>query len=47
MVKSGSGTAGLGLGNLRRRAEKLHGQFDIESPDGGGTVLIWQVPLAH
>ena len=42
-----SGTGGLGLGNLRRRAEKLHGTFDVESPVGGGTVLTWQVPLAQ
>jgi signal transduction histidine kinase len=38
-------TGGLGLGNLRRRAEKLQGQFSIESPDAGGTVLSWQVPI--
>jgi signal transduction histidine kinase len=38
---------GLGLGNLRRRADKLHGQFSIEHPDAGGTQLVWQVPLAH
>ncbi len=38
---------GLGLGNLRRRAEKLHGHFEIESPDTGGTILHWQVPLAQ
>jgi two-component system, NarL family, sensor histidine kinase DevS len=37
---------GLGLPNLRRRAEKLHGRFDVESPSTGGTVLTWQVPLA-
>jgi signal transduction histidine kinase len=36
---------GLGLGNLRRRAEKLHGQFTIESPDDGGTKLLWLVPV--
>ena len=36
---------GLGLGNLRRRAEKLHGQFQTESPSAGGTMLTWQVPL--
>jgi signal transduction histidine kinase len=40
-------TGGLGLGNLRRRAEKLHGTFAIESPEGGGTILNWQVPLAQ
>ncbi len=38
---------GLGLGNLRRRADKLHGQFSVEHPDAGGTQLVWQVPLAQ
>ncbi|HXQ43511.1 MAG TPA: GAF domain-containing sensor histidine kinase [Acidimicrobiales bacterium] len=36
---------GLGLGNLRRRAEKLHGQFTADSPDTGGTSLVWEVPV--
>ena len=36
---------GNGLGNMRRRAEKLNGDFDIESPDSGGTLLVWQVPV--
>jgi len=36
---------GLGLVNLRRRAEKLNGQFDVECPTTGGTVLTWRVPL--
>jgi signal transduction histidine kinase len=35
----------LGLINLRRRAEKLGGTFEIGRADGGGTSLIWQVPL--
>ncbi len=38
---------GLGLVNLRRRAEKLRGSFVIESPPTGGTRLSWQVPLAE
>jgi signal transduction histidine kinase len=38
---------GLGLGNLRRRAEKLHGRFEIGHPEVGGTELIWVVPLDH
>jgi signal transduction histidine kinase len=42
--ESEAGSGGLGLGNLRARAEKLHGQCTIESPGSGGTVLIWQVP---
>jgi len=37
---------GLGLVNLRRRAEKLHGQFATETPETGGTSLIWQVPVS-
>ncbi len=43
----GPSEGGLGLGNLRRRAEKLHGQFTAESPESGGTKLIWRVPLDH
>ncbi|MGA2307300.1 MAG: GAF domain-containing sensor histidine kinase [Acidimicrobiales bacterium] len=35
---------GLGLANLRRRAEKLHGHLDVDS-QVGGTVLTWRVPL--
>jgi signal transduction histidine kinase len=42
-----TGEGGLGLGNLRRRAEKLHGQLVIEVPEGGGTLLTWQVPISH
>jgi signal transduction histidine kinase len=37
---------GLGLPNLRRRAEKLQGCLVIESPDAGGTILTWQVPIS-
>jgi signal transduction histidine kinase len=36
---------GLGLANLQRRAEKLHGTFVAESPKGGGTLLTWEVPV--
>jgi signal transduction histidine kinase len=46
-INAAQATAGgLGLGNLRRRAEKLHGTFEIENPAGGGTSLIWQVPIS-
>ena len=45
MVGARAASGGLGLGNLRRRAEKLHGHFEVDSPAAGGTVLIWQVPL--
>jgi len=36
---------GLGLGNLRRRAEKLRGSFSIEGLEDGGTAVVWQVPV--
>ena len=38
-------TPGLGLINLRDRAEKLGGTFEIHPRDGGGTRLVWAVPL--
>jgi signal transduction histidine kinase len=38
---------GNGLGNMRRRAEKLSGSFEIETPDAGGTLLVWQVPISQ
>ncbi|HEY5110973.1 MAG TPA: GAF domain-containing protein [Acidimicrobiales bacterium] len=37
-------TEGMGLANLRHRAEKLGGVFAIE-PVGGGTRVLWQVPV--
>ena len=36
---------GLGLINLHDRAEKLDGTFEIHPRDGGGTRLVWTVPL--
>jgi signal transduction histidine kinase len=38
-------TGGMGLVNLRHRAEKLHGTCVIEPVDGGGTRVIWSVPV--
>ncbi len=38
-------SAGLGLANMRNRAEKLNGTFSITQADGGGTRLEWSVPL--
>jgi len=38
-------TSGLGLTNLRRRAEKLLGELKIDSLDSG-TTIEWKVPLA-
>lgn len=36
---------GLGLVNMRNRAEKLSGSFDVSSGAQGGTRLVWRVPL--
>jgi signal transduction histidine kinase len=38
-------TSGLGLVNLRERARKLAGTFEIFPGPGGGTRLVWSVPL--
>jgi signal transduction histidine kinase len=35
---------GLGLSNLRHRAEKLGGTLEFHVPDGGGTLVVWSVP---
>jgi signal transduction histidine kinase len=35
---------GMGLTNLASRAEKLGGIFEIQTPRGGGTRLLWSVP---
>jgi signal transduction histidine kinase len=45
--RSSSSGGGLGLLNMRRRAEKLLGSMELEVPESGGTVLIWQVPLSR
>ncbi len=37
---------GLGLGNMERRAQRLGGTFSIASGPEGGTVVLWEVPLA-
>jgi signal transduction histidine kinase len=36
---------GLGLENMRARAEQLGGHFTAEPRNGGGTSLGWRVPL--
>ncbi|MGO8864056.1 MAG: GAF domain-containing sensor histidine kinase [Acidimicrobiales bacterium] len=37
---------GLGLANMRHRAEKLGGSLVVEGRNGAGTSLTWTVPLA-
>ena len=44
-VPLAGGNGGLGLVNLRNRAEKLNGSFQIVSEAGEGTRLIWTVPI--
>jgi signal transduction histidine kinase len=41
----GTTAGGLGLVNLRRRAEKLGGEVTIGEPDDGGTSIVWRVPV--
>ncbi len=38
---------GMGMGNMRRRAEKLNGTFEVDCPPTAGTTLTWDVPLAQ
>ena len=38
---------GLGLANMRRRAEKLNGQLEVGNAPLGGTVLTWRVPISE
>jgi signal transduction histidine kinase len=43
----GRAEGGLGLNNLRHRAEKLNGEFEVASNPNGGTVLMWRVPFSE
>ncbi|MFE9451597.1 GAF domain-containing protein [Streptomyces sp. NPDC006739] len=36
-----------GLRNVAERAEQLGGQFEVSSPEGGGALLRWRVPLTR
>ncbi|MGW0880130.1 sensor histidine kinase [Streptomyces sp. NPDC002671] len=51
-LKVSDGGAGIppggrrsGLLNMAERAEKLGGRLEVTSPEGGGAVLDWHVPL--
>ncbi len=53
VVDNGSGLdesnvreGGMGLANMRHRAEKLGGSLSVEGDAGAGTSLTWAVPLA-
>jgi len=39
------GAGGMGLKNLRTRAEKLNGTFEVRAEAGGGTRVVWSVPI--
>ena len=39
------GSGGNGVGNMRNRASRLHGDFSIGARDSGGTSVRWMVPL--
>jgi signal transduction histidine kinase len=43
--ENGDGTGGLGLKNMRQRAERLGGGMEIGTSREGGTRLTWHVPL--
>ena len=45
--RGGSTEGGLGLVNMRRRAEKLGGEMTVEDLETGGTVLNWRIPLTY
>ncbi|MEV8070647.1 ATP-binding protein [Streptomyces sp. NPDC085995] len=34
-----------GLANMAERARRLGGDLEWTTPDGGGTALVWRVPL--
>jgi signal transduction histidine kinase len=38
-------SGGHGLRNMRSRAERLGGRFDIAGTEGGGTSVAWSVPV--
>ncbi|MFF1279074.1 GAF domain-containing protein [Streptomyces marokkonensis] len=42
-----SGGRRSGLRNMAERAEQLGGTFDVTGPAGGGTTLLWRVPVGE
>ena len=41
------GSRGMGLANLRNRAENLGGSFEIQAAPNGRTCALWRVPLSE
>lgn len=44
--ESGGASAGVGLSSMRERAEELGGAFAVETPPGGGTRVVAQLPCS-
>ncbi|MFF4217056.1 sensor histidine kinase [Streptomyces nondiastaticus] len=44
-VGVGSAPRRGGLANMRSRAELHDGRLEVETPEGGGTRIVWSVPL--
>lgn len=40
-------TAGIGLSNMKKRVELLHGNFDIHSDPGAGTRVVISIPFIN
>jgi signal transduction histidine kinase len=36
---------GRGLTNMRNRAQRVRGSFEIQAVDGGGTRVLWSAPV--
>ena len=36
-----------GLRNMRERAQNLGGDLELSTPEGGGSTLVWRVPVAE
>ena len=34
-----------GLANISERAQQLGGELELTCPSGGGTSLVWRVPI--
>jgi len=52
VIDDGTGTetplaagSGMGLANMRSRAEKLGGTFEMHNVPGGGARVAWRVPV--
>ncbi len=42
----GAGHAGMGMQNMRDRAEEFGGTLSVQTPAGGGTIVVFAIPHA-